>query len=313
MKKLVFIFFAAVTLADISGCAFMKISLEPDIQPLREQFISGEGRDKVLLLDITGIITSGRSSSGLGSRKEMGMIPLVREQLDLARRDKNIKAVVLRINSPGGGVTASDTLFNELAKFKKETGVRVAAHIMDTGTSGAYYVALAADRIFAQPTSVTGSIGVVMWRVDATGLLQKIGVQADEIASGDRKGMGSPFRHLSPDEKKIFQDMIEGMHARFVNTVSRERRLSLDKIKQVADGRVFTSQDAKDHGLIDSIGYIDDAVETVKKEAGLAEAKVVTYLRPGEYRPNIYSMSLISIDLGETTEPGVKFMYIWWP
>ncbi len=313
MKKTAIIFFATVVLACVSGCAFMKVSLAPEIQPLREQAISGQGKDKILLLDITGIITSERSSSGFGSQKEMGMIPLVREQLDLARRDKNIKSVVLRINSPGGGVTASDTLFNELAKFKSDTGVRIAAHIMDTGTSGAYYIALAADRITAQPTSVTGSIGVVMWRVDATGLMQKIGVQADEIVSGDRKGMGSPFRHLSPDEKKIFQEVIDSMHARFVNAVSRERKLSPDKAKQVADGRIFTSHDAKNYGLIDGIGYLDDAVEAVKKGAGLTEAKVVTYLRPGEYKPNIYSVSLINIDLGEISGPGVKFMYIWWP
>src|SRR5512144_527866 len=205
----------------VSRCTFLKVSLTEEVQPLTEEVIGGSGRDKVLLLDISGFISD--RDSNLPGGKESGLLARVREALDRAREDGRVKAVVLRINSPGGGVTASDMLYHELSKFKQETGVKVLAHIMDVGASGAYYAALAADVITAQPTSVTGSIGVIMYRVDATGLMQKVGVQAIEIASAEKKGLGSPFRPVTDDERKIFQGIIDSLFARFTGLVAEER------------------------------------------------------------------------------------------
>ena len=298
----------------VTGCTLVKVSLTEETQPFMEKVISGEGNDKVLLLDISGFITNqGDGASFPGSKKGPGLLARVREELDRAKSDKNVKAIVLRINSPGGGVTASDMLYHEIRKFKQEKGVKVLAHFMDMGTSGAYYTALAADRITAQPTTVTGSIGVIMFRIDATGLMQKIGVQTYEITSGEKKGMGSPFRPLSPEERTIFQGMIDSLQARFVNTVVEGRSLPQDTVKKLADGRIYTSQEAKASGLIDDIGYLDDAVDQAKKLAGLERAKVVTYFRPGQYKENLYSVNLISIDMGEMFQPGVSFMYLWLP
>jgi protease-4 len=313
MKKITLIISIIICLLSLSGCMFMKVNLKEEVQPFEEQVLSGEGRDKVLLMDISGVITSQESAPLLGGEKNMSVLARVREELDRARKDRNVKAVVLRINSPGGGVTASDTLYHEIKKFKKDTGAKVVAHFMDLGTSGAYYAALAADRITAQPTTVTGSIGVIMVRLDVTGLMEKVGVQAHEIVSGERKSMGSLFRPVSPDEKSIFQGVIDSLFVRFADTVAEERRLSRDAVKQVADGRILTSQEAKAAGLIDGIGYLEDALETAKKEAGISRARVVAYHRPGDYRSTIYSMSLINVDLGELLEPGTKFMYMWWP
>jgi protease-4 len=313
MKKITLIISIIICLLSLSGCMFMKVNLKEEVQPFEEQVLSGEGRDKVLLMDISGVITSQESAPLLGGEKNMSVLARVREELDRARKDRNVKAVVLRINSPGGGVTASDTLYHEIKKFKKDTGAKVVAHFMDLGTSGAYYAALAADRITAQPTTVTGSIGVIMVRLDVTGLMEKVGVQAHEIVSGERKSMGSLFRPVSPDEKRIFQGVIDSLFVRFADTVAEERRLSRDAVKQVADGRILTSQEAKAAGLIDGIGYLEDALETAKKEAGISRARVVAYHRPGDYRSTIYSMSLINVDLGELLEPGTKFMYMWWP
>ena len=221
--------------------------------------------------------------------------------------------MVLRINSPGGGVTASDTLYHELRKFKEETGVKIVAHITDVGASGAYYVALAADAITAQPTSVTGSIGVIMYSVDVTGLMQKIGVRTVEIASAEKKGLGSPFRTLSADERKIFQDFIDSLYGRFTGLIVEGRKMSPEAVRKMADGRIFTSTEAKAGGLIDGVGYLEDAIELAKKQANLPKAKVVTYFRPGEYKANIYSLSLIDLDLGDLADPGAKFLYLWWP
>ena len=294
-----------------SGCTFLKVSLIEEVQPLTEQAVEGSGQDKVLLLDISGFISNRDSDALPGGGRGPGLLARVREALDRAREDRRVRAVVLRINSPGGGVTASDMLYHELRKFKTETGVKVLAHIMDVGTSGAYYAALAADRITAQPTSVTGSIGVIMYRLDATGLMQKIGLQSVEIASGDRKGMGSPFRPVSREEKALFQSLIDSLQGRFVSTVAEARRLAPEKVRQLADGRIYTSKEAEEAGLIDGIGYLDDAIEQAKKMANLSNASVVTYFRPGEYRANVYSLNLVNIDMGALAEPG--FLYVWWP
>lgn len=313
MKKIIFLVMVILLFAGLGGCTFLKVNIGDEIQPLTEKVVSGEGRDKVLLLDLSGIIMGGDGDPVLGFRKKAGLIARMREALDRARQDRRVKAVVLRINSPGGGVTASDILYHELRKFKKETGVTIVAHIMDMGTSGAYYAALAADAITAQPTSVTGSIGVIMYRVDVTGLMQKAGVQTVEIASAEKKGIGSPFRTLSPDERKIFQDFIDSLYGRFTGLIAEERKLSPDAVRKMADGRIFTSAEAKAGGLIDGVGYLEDAIELAKKKANLAEARVVTYFRPGEYKANIYSMSLINLDLGDLADPGAKFLYLWWP
>ncbi len=311
MKRAIMLFAVLGLAIALSGCTFLKLSLTPEMGPLEERVLAGEGRDKVLVLDLSGMITSERSSSGLSGATEIGMVPLLREELDVARRDRSVKAVVLRINSPGGGVTASDVLYHEIKKFKQETGVSVIAHFMDTGASGAYYAALAADRITAQPTSVTGSIGVIMWRIDATGLMQKVGIQAVEIASGERKGMGSPFRTVTTEEMKIFKDVVDSIYGRFVALIVEERKLPRERVLQLADGRIFTSDEAKKEGLIDAVGYLEDAIVLAKNQAHLTQARVVTYSRPGEYKDNIYSR--FSLDLGRMMDPGVQFMYIWWP
>jgi protease-4 len=313
MKRFFHSTLVIVLLWTLSGCTMLRVSLTEEMQPLTERVISGEGKDKILLLDISGFITSEDSSSIFTSKKQPGILALVREQLDMARSDKNIKALVLRINSPGGGVTASDILYHEIKKFKLDTRIKVLAHIMDMGTSGAYYTALAADRITAQPTSVTGSIGVIMLRLDATGLMQKIGVQAFEISSGEHKGMGSPFRQFTSEERNIFQTMVNSLQGRFVNAVAMERKLTIDTVKKLADGRIYTSQEAQAAGLIDGISYLDEAIEEAKVLVNLKRASVVTYFRPGEYRANFYSINLINIEAGGITQPGVTFMYLWWP
>ena len=305
--------FMAALLPALAGCMFMKVNLKDEVKPLEEKVVSGDGRDKVLLMDISGMITSQESSSVLGGDRKMSIVSRVREELERARKDRAVKAVVLRINSPGGGVTASDTLYHEIRKYRQDTGVKVIAHLMDLGTSGAYYTALAADKILAQPTTVTGGIGVIMIRLDATGLMQKVGLQALEITSGERKNMGSLFRPITAEERKLFQGIIDSLFARFADTVAEERKLSREAVKSVADGRIMSSQEARAAGLIDDIGYLEDSLERAKKEAGITEARIVTYHREGEYRPTIYSMSLINLDLGELLEPGMKFLYLWWP
>lgn len=304
---------AAVLLLALTGCTFLRVSLTEQIQPYEEVVLGGSGSDKVLLIDITGIIADRDPRPALAERKGAGLLESVREQLDLARRDEDVKALLLRINSPGGSVTASDILYHEIKRFKAETGVRVVTHFLDAGTSGAYYAGIAADHVTAQPTTVTGSIGVIMFRFDATGLLQKIGVQATEISSGDRKGMGSPLRELTPEDRALFQGVIDSFHERFITLVAEERRIPVEKVRALADGRIYTSRQALDAGLIDGIGYLDDAVAAAQRAAGLSKARLVRYARPGEYRANVYSLNLVNIDVRDLIGPGPQFYYLWNP
>lgn len=302
-----------------SGC--VTINVGPSQGGLQEATVSGAGKDKVLLLDLSGVINSNEKD---GLFPKPSMLAEFKETLTLAAKDTHVKAVVLRINSPGGTVTASDILYHELRAFKAQRNVPVVASIMDIGTSGGYYVAAAADAILAHPSTVTGSIGVIMLSVNARGLLEKIGVEGNAITSGPRKDMGSPFRGLKDEERAIFQSVIDDFYARFLAVVKEGRpKLSAEQIRTLADGRIYSGDQAKATGLVDDLGYLDDAIEVAKKKAGLADAKVVAYRRPGEYRNNIYSQvvgpvehagPLSSLDLMALVRGGSpQFMYLWMP
>lgn len=303
----------------LAGCTF-NFPLFPGPGPLQETQVSGSGKPKVLLIEITGMISS---QDGDGLVPTPGLLSHLKEELTRAGKDDDIKAVVLRINSPGGTVTASDIIHHELKTFKASRKIPVIATMMDVGASGGYYIAAAADTVFAHPSTVTGSIGVIMLTVNARGLLEKVGLEATAVTSGPRKDMGSPFRAMTPEERAIFQDLIDSMYQRFLTVVQEGRpKLSMDQIKKLADGRVYTGEQAKAAGLVDEIGYLEDAVEAAKKRAGLTEARVVMYRRPGEYSNNIYSKvagmngwtALGQLDVLSFVRGGTpQFMYLWMP
>jgi protease-4 len=244
----------------------------------------------------------------------------VREELTKAAEDKAVRAVVLRINSPGGTVTASDIVYRELALFKRTAKVPVVAVMMDVAASGGYYVALAADSIVAHPTSVTGSIGVIMLTLNAEGLLEKVGIAASAIKSGARKDMGSPFRALTAEERAIFQSVIDELHGQFVAKVTERRRIPLETARAVADGRIYTAEQALEHRLIDRVGYMPDALELARQAAGVTQARVIVYHRPREYRATYYAGAQAAgsgldgfASLATLAGPGPKFLYLWWP
>jgi protease-4 len=238
----------------------------------------------------------------------------VAEIVRKAEADSRIKGVLLRINSPGGTVTASDTIYHELLGYKQRARVPMVAQILDLGTSGAYYIAQAADRIVVQPTTVTGSIGVIMVRPSFAGLLGKIGVETAEITSGPHKAMGSPFSPLQDDERALFQSVIDDLYQRFVDAVAAGRpSLSRDRIVELADGRIYTAGQAKASGLADEIGYLDDTLAALREAAGLSTASVVTYTGPGHYKGSLYAAPVVNIDLDlwPAGQPG--FLYLWQP
>ncbi len=312
-------FLVVLTALSVSGCTF-NFPLFPGPGPLQETQVGGTGKAKILLMDISGVINSQDED---GFAPTPNMIARLKEQLTRATKDEAVKAVVLRINTPGGTVTASDIIHHELKMFKANRKVPIIASIMDVGASGGYYIASAADSVLAHPSSVTGSIGVIMLTMNARGLMEKVGVEATAVTSGPRKDMGSPFRTMTAEERVIFQGLIDSFYQRFLTVVQEGRpHLEMEQIRKLADGRIYTGDQAKASGLVDEIGYLDDAVELAKKRAGLTEARVVTYRRPGEYSNNIYSKVLApgplaglgSLDLMSFVRGGApQFMYLWMP
>jgi protease IV len=274
-----------------AGCITVKVNLFEDDKPLKEQVVSGQGRDKILLVDLSGLMLE-TARRGIWSLLGKTVGPSrVKEELEKARKDQGIKAVVLRIDSPGGAVSAADMIYHEVTQFKQERQVPVVACLMSLAASGGYYAALAADEIVAHPTTLTGSIGVVAMKFNLRGLMNKVGVEQDTVKSGPWKDFWSPFKPATEAEKQMMQAIIDDFHRRFVEVVEHNRKLSRKEVGKVADGRVLTASQALDLQLVDRVGYLGDALQAAKKRAGLAEAKVVLYSRPDTYRPTVYSLA----------------------
>jgi len=307
----------------LQGCSsLLNIELVPRIRPLHEDTVEGKGKAKILLMDVSGVLSD--ESVGLSLTTPPPKVPIVarvREELKKAEDDDEIKALIVRINSPGGTITASDLIYREIVAFKARKKVPVVTVMMDVGASGGYYAALAGDTIIAMPTTVTGSIGVIMLTLNAQGLMEKIGVAPLAIKSADKKDAGSPFRQLTPEERAIFQSVIDQMYARFVGLIVEHRKIPEERVRAFADGRIYTAEQAKALGLVDSIGYMDDVAAAARKAAGLEEAKIIMYHRPREYRSNFYSATVagqgIEGSLGSLAGlvggSGPRFMYLWWP
>ena len=306
-----------------TGCSVISVDLAPRVRPLREETVEGRGRAKILLVDVSGFLAEeGSPSISIGTPPPR--VPLLvrfREELKKAAEDDDVKAVLVRLNTPGGTVTASDIMYRELEMFRRERKIPVIAVMMDVAASGGYYIALAADQIIAHPTTVTGSIGVVMLTVNAEGLMQKIGVAATAIKSAERKDMGSPFRPLTDEERAIFQSVIDDLYEQFVTKLVERRRIPAESARLLADGRIYAAEQALGEKLIDRIGYMPDAIEAAKRAAGVDEAKVIVYHRPREYRATYYAraeaeQSVVPASLAQfagLVGAGPRFLYLWWP
>ena len=188
-------------------------------------------------------------------------------------KDRGIKAVVVRIDSPGGSVGASQEIFEELKKTRTKKPVIVS--MGSVAASGGLYVALGGTKIFASPGTVTGSIGVVLEIPNIEKLLKKVGVETETIKSGAYKDTGSIYRPLTPEEKEYLKEKVKLIHDQFIKAISEERKIPIEKVKEFADGRIFTGEEALSLGLIDELGNFWDAVNEAKKMAKITEAKLV--------------------------------------
>jgi protease-4 len=323
MKPHLILTLFTLVIVTLVGCASPRNYLEPESNPLKEQTLQGAGNDKVLLIPLKGFISDERQQNFL--RSEPSMVQEIVSHLRKAEQDSHVRAVVLKIDSPGGTVTASDILYNEILSFKERTGARVVVTMMNVTASGGYYISLPADYIFAHPTTITGSVGVLFIQPKITGLMSKIGVDFDVSKSGDKKDMGSPLRQSTAEEQRIMQDLTETLGRRFLDLVVKHRKLSEEKLADVASGRVYLADEALRLGLIDRVGYLEDALKEAKNLAGLPKsAKVVVYRRASYPDDNLYNtvtvqqagggVPLVNIELPDSIQQlHTGFYYLWAP
>ncbi len=320
------IFTFLIFIIALSGCGTPSLLITPvsntnKLQEITVQPGRGWFQPKVAIIEVEGMLANARTGGFLqpGENK----LSLFTQQMNHAANDPAVKAVVLRVNSPGGTVTASDTMYQTVEEFRRRTGKIVVASFQDIAASGAYYVACGADRIVTHPTSVVGSIGVIFNTFDIEQTLGKIGVRTNAIKSGPMKDMGSPFHKLSPAEREIMQGMVDEYYARFVSVVVRHRSIKdPETLKIATDGRVFSGEQAVALGLADSTGLLNDAIEQARHLAGAERARVIMYKRPYGYMGSIYASQAsptpesnalhLTLPDADTFLP-TGFYYLWQP
>ncbi len=239
------------------GLLFLVNILLPDLD------LSGE--DRIALIRIEGVILDAQET--LGELKKFSENP-------------SVKAIVLRIDSPGGGVVPSQEIYDAVRRVRTKSNKAVIASMGSVAASGGYYIAAATDRIVANPGTLTGSIGVIMEMANVEGLLQKIGVEGVVVKSGKYKDVGSPLRKMSDEERGLLQTVMDDVHKQFIEAVAEGRSLEVPEVQALADGRIFTGRQAKAAKLVDELGNLDDAIQLAADVVGIeGEPKVIEQRR----------------------------------
>jgi protease-4 len=254
--------------------------------------------DKVAIIEVEGMLSDTRSGGFL--QPQENPVSLFVQQMDQAADDDAVKAVVLRVNSPGGTVTASDLMYQVVKRFKAKTHKTVIASIQEVGASGAYYVSCASDKIIAQDSSIVGSIGVIFNTVDVADTMSKLGIRSETVKDekGVLKDMGSPFHHMTEAERQVMQSMIQEDYAQFENIVTSNRHPP--DLAAVTTGQVFTGRTAVKLGLIDQTGILEDAIKLAKDMSHAPDAAVIMYKRPYGYEGSIYASSRLPMPHDQT-------------
>jgi len=266
---------------------------------------AGPRTTKIAVITVQGIIDGEQAQD-------------IYQQLKRASDDKRVKGLILRVNSPGGTISGSDQICNEIRKYRKEKDKPVVAFMQGVAASGGYYVSVGCDKIVAEPTVITGSVGVIAGHFVLQELLEeKLGIQPAIFKSGEKKDWPSPFRPVTEEQRQYIQDkLINPAYNRFVQVVAEGRGevLTLADVKRLSDGSIYGAEEALSEKLIDEIGYIDEAIEQVKLLAGIEKAQVVEYRKPFSlaYLLNSRSRSILKIDkstLYELSTP--QILYLW--
>ncbi|MHC4831953.1 MAG: signal peptide peptidase SppA [Planctomycetota bacterium] len=271
-----------MNLALISGSVKGSSKAKKPKGDLQEEWVDGEGDKKIALIEVTGVIAEdmGGGSPFSGSTRT---VTYVRNRLDQAADDEDIAAVILRIESPGGTVSASDQIWKEIVDFKAATNRPVIVSMGALCASGGYYISAPADHIIAEPTTTTGSIGVIMSSFNLSGLLKRFDVEAITLKAGDHKDLLNAYEPIRESDRAILQGLIDESYERFVTLISEGRGMDLAAVKALADGRVYSANQAEANGLVDQIGYIDDAYAKARELASAPDATVIRFKRESSF------------------------------
>jgi protease-4 len=315
-RRLVVFVAAAAALLVACGC----INLGPLLAGRIEEVVVQESPrwiepNRIALVDVSGFIGAGGGLLSAGTT-----VADVKEKLNRAADDRRVRALLLRVESRGGEASASDTIYNEVLRFRRETGKPVVAMLRGTATSGGYYVALAADTIVAEPTAVTGSVGAIIALINVEGLFSKLGLRPEIVKSGDKKDIGSPMRAMTPEERGILQGIADALFRRFLDTTrARRGEMTGKDLELISDGRILTAEQALELHMVDRLGYLEEAIEEAKYEADIETADVILYRPFPHYNENIYAASPVKGGLLEqglralTQQQGPRFLYLWSP
>jgi protease IV len=248
--------------------------------------------DKIAIVEIKGVITQSTE-----------IIEEIRQYGD----DEKVKAIILRIDSPGGGVGPSQEIHREIVKLKKKK--KVFTSMGSVAASGGYYIACASDLIVANPGTITGSIGVVMEFTNLEELLKKIGIKGVVLKGGEHKDIGSPFREMTPVEKRIMQDVIDNVHQQFIKAVAEGRKMDESKVIPIADGRIFTGEQAKQFGLVDEMGNLDDTVDIAAKMVKIDGRPMIIYPKRKFTLWELLAKEMASTIMETLQEKGIQLNY----
>lgn len=280
---------------------------------------SGTSMNRIAVLEVNGVIqdVAGANSifqmPGYNHRQFLGM-------LDEAKNNDLVKGIILRINSPGGGVVESAEIHDKIVKIREETEKPVFVAMESVAASGGYYIAAPADKIFAHPATITGSLGVIMETIDYSELVDQLGIQFETVKSGAYKDIGTPNREMTDEEREILQTMVNNSYEQFVDVIANGRKMSEAEVKQIADGRIYDGLQAKDLNLIDELGSIDDVIQAMKEEIGDENANIIKYelgFRLGSFFQlsaqklfgNDYDILGIKQLIRESNSPRIMYLY----
>lgn len=307
----------------MTGCVTVPL-FDQELQQVTIQQGSGFSPKKIAVIDISGVLTN--SGSGNSFFDSDSSVVSLSKKLSMIKKDNRIEAVILRVNTPGGGVTASDIMYHEIQNFKEETGLPVYTSMQTVAASGGYYVSMASDRVYATPTTITGSIGVIGTFPEVKGLMDRFGVEMNAITSGENKDAGAFYKNMEPSERALYQGMIDDMYAQFISVIDTNRtNMTTEQLLPLADGRVYTANQALEVGLIDKIAYLDEVIDDVAKENGLSDPSIVIIRKaagssddtiyaaqPQTMAPE-YNLFKLDFDRWEAMGQNEVFNYIWMP
>lgn len=335
------VFLAAALALPLAGCLPSRIVV--DLAPTVGEFeattvLADPAADPagpaVALIDVSGVISH---VSPPGVVPTPSTVDRVVSRLRAAADDPDVRAVVLRVNSPGGTVAASDSLYREIRAHQRTTGHPVVVSMADLATSGGYYVSLAADELIAQPSTITGSVGVIVQTFNLSAAMQRVGVAGEAVVSHPNKDVANPFEPRDPDHYAILQTIVDDFYDQFRERLRADRPALTGSARfdELTDGRVLTGRAAAEAGLVDSLGDLRDAFDAAKRRAGLDAARLVRFHAPGAPPSSLYSASAAAAALpgpaaetaspaadaaralldraGPASQPDPGFYYLWRP